>query len=222
VSPRRTKPEWSAVSDTVSTVKGARLGGLLARGLIGGAAAVIVVVATLLTWPWSVAGPSADQRRIADLQRLAHAVDAYRLRQHVLPASLARLPVEPAVPVHTHDPITNRPYDYRPLGPLAYELCARFDTAAGPEEERGFWWHDGGRFCFSLEARPDPKRPAPAAPGPAAPVPAAPAPAAPEPAVPGPRPEREAVPDPGAAPPLAPSAPPPESPPGGGAAPPPR
>src|SRR5687767_2268831 len=51
-SHHRTKPERSAVSDTVSRVKGARLGGLLARGLIGGAAAVIVVVATLLTWPW--------------------------------------------------------------------------------------------------------------------------------------------------------------------------
>ena len=208
-SPRRTKPEWSAVSDTVSTVKGARLSGLLARGLIGGAAAIIVVVATLLTWPGSVVGPSADQRRIADLQRLAHAVDAFRLRQHVLPASLARLPVEPAAPVRTHDPITNRPYDYRPLGPLAYELCARFDAAAGSDEERGFWWHDGGRFCFSLEARPDPKRPAPLAPGPAGPAPSA----EPEPVSPGPT----AAPDPGAAPPLAPSAPPPDPPPAGGA-----
>ena len=158
----QTKPEWSAVSDTVSPVKGARLGGLLARGLIGGAAAIIVVVATLLTWPWSVVGPSPDQRRIADLQRLSHAIDAFRARQHVLPASLARLPIEPAAPVHTHDPITNRPYDYRPLGPLAYELCARFD-AAGPEEQRGFWWHDGGRYCFSLETREGPKRPAAAA-----------------------------------------------------------
>jgi hypothetical protein len=201
---------WSPASDTVTTVKGARLGGLLARGLIGGAAAIIVVVATLLTWPSSVLGPTADQQRISDLQRLAHAIDAYRLRQHVLPSSLARLPVEPAAPVRRHDPITNRPYDYRPLGPLAYELCALFD-AAGLEEERGFWWHDGGRFCFALESRPDPKPP-PAAPGPA---PAAPA-AQPDPAVPGPVPEGEPIPDSGAAPPPAPSAPPPDPPAGGG------
>ena len=136
-SRRRTKPEWSAVSDTVSPVKGARLGGLLARGLILGAAAVIVVVATLLTWPWSVVAPSPDQLRIADLQRLSHAIDAFRARQHVLPASLARLPVEPAAPFHIYDPVTNRPYDYRPLGPLAYELCARFD-AARPRGTPGF------------------------------------------------------------------------------------
>ncbi len=142
----------------MSAVKGARLGGLLARGLIGGAAAIIVVIATLLTWPWSVIGPSADERRIADLQRLSHAVDVFRARQHILPASLARLPMEPAAPVHTYDPVTNRPYDYRPLGPLAYELCARFDSA-GPEERQDFWWHDAGRYCFALEMREEPKPP---------------------------------------------------------------
>jgi hypothetical protein len=142
----------------VSRVKGARLGGLLARGLIGGATAVIVVVAALLTWPWTVVGPSPDQRRVEDLQRLTHAVEVFRARQHVLPASLVRLPIEPAAPVHTYDPVTNRPYDYRPLGPLAYELCARFDAAV-PEERRDFWWHDAGRYCYSLETRDDPKPP---------------------------------------------------------------
>ena len=163
----------------MSPVKGARLGGLLARGLILGAAAVIVVVATLLTWPWSVDAPSPDQLRTADLQRLSHAIDAFRARQHVLPASLARLPVEPAAPFHIYDPVTNRPYDYRPLGPLAYELCARFD-AADPEERRDFWWHDAGRHCFSLETRQEPKPPA------ASPDPTAPAPSAtPEPGVSG-------------------------------------
>jgi hypothetical protein len=200
-------------------VKGARLGGLLARGLIGGATAVIVVVATLLTWPWSVVGTSADQRRVEDLQRLSHAIDVFRARQHVLPASLARLPIEPAAPVHTYDPITNRPYDYRPLGPLAYELCARFD-AAGPEERRDFWWHDGGRYCFSLETR-DERKPVTAAP----PDPAVPS-ATPEPGVPGatpsrPDPDSGAVPSPPLAPSAPPSAPPPAPPEAGTAAAPP-
>jgi hypothetical protein len=197
----------------VSRVKGARLGGLLARGLVGGAAAVIVVVATLLTWPWTVVGPSPDQRRIEDLQRLSHAVDAFRAREHILPASLARLPIEPAAPIHTYDPVTNRPYDYRPLGPLAYELCARFD-AAQPEDQRGFWWHDAGRYCFPLETRDQPGSPAAAVPEPAAPA----SPAEPDPTVPGPTPS-QTDPDSGAtpSPPPAPSGPPP---PGGAGAPP--
>jgi hypothetical protein len=164
----------------VSRVKGARVGGLLARGLMFGAAAAIVVIATLLTWPWTI-GPSADERRLADLQRLTHAIDVFRMRQKVLPASLARLPSEPAAPIHTYDPVTNRPYDYRPLGPLAYELCARFDAPA-PDERRDFWWHDAGRHCFSLETRPDPKPPAaPATAPPDAPGGDAAAPAATEP-----------------------------------------
>ena len=203
----RTKPERSAVSDTVSRVKGARLGGLLARGLIGAAAAIIVVVATLLTWPWTVVGPSADERRIEDLQRLSHAVDAFRARQHILPASLTRLPIEPAAPFHIYDPVTNRPYDYRPLGPLAYELCARFD-AAQPEDQRHFWWHDAGRYCFALETIETPG-PAPAA----APSATAPPPASAEPGVPA-TPPGQTGPDSGATPPVspAPSAPPPAPP----------
>jgi hypothetical protein len=148
----RTKPERSAVSDTLSAVKAARVGGLLARGVIAGLAAVIVVVAALLTWPWTVMGPTADDRRIADLQRLSHAIQVFRTKHAILPASLARLPIDPAAPIHTYDPVTNRLYDYRPLGPLAYELCARFD-AARADEPRDFWWHDAGRHCFALETR---------------------------------------------------------------------
>jgi hypothetical protein len=168
----------------VSRVKGARLGGLLARGLVGAATAVIVVVAAFLTWPWAGPGESADERRIADLQRLTHFIDAFRRRQHVLPASLSRLPVDAVAPIQTYDPITKRPYDYRPLGPLAYELCASFD-AAGPNERRDFWWHDAGRYCFALEAREGPKpAPRPAPPAEPTPQPGA-QPAAPPAAQPG-------------------------------------
>jgi hypothetical protein len=171
------------VSDTVSVVKGARLGGLLARGLLAGVAAVIVVVATLLTWPWTVVGPSPDERRITDLQQLSHAIDVFRARQNILPASLARIPIDPPFPVHTYDPVTNRPYDYRPLGPLAYELCARFD-AARADQPRDFWWHDAGRYCFALETRATPKPPAPAVEPAARPVPQPGPPDAPAPAPP--------------------------------------
>ncbi|MEO5819157.1 MAG: hypothetical protein ABIT71_01515 [Vicinamibacteraceae bacterium] len=185
-------------------MKGARLGGLLARGLIVGATVAIVVVAALLAWPGAGVGPSADARRIADLQRLSHAIEAFRLRQHVLPASLARLPMEPAAPIYLYDPTINRPYDYRPLGPLAYELCATFDAAA-PDQQRDYWWHDGGRYCFALEMREGPKPPAPPAAPPAA------EPAAPIDEVPGPPSETLATPPapvPAPAPPPTPADPP--------------
>jgi hypothetical protein len=194
----------------VSRVKGARLGGLLARGLIGGATAVIVVVATLLTWPWAGAGPSTDERRIADLQRLSHAIDAFRLRRHVLPASLSRLPLDAAAPIHVYDPVTNRPYDYRPLGPLAYELCASFDSI-DPAERRLFWWHDAGRQCFALETREGPKpepRSAPPAESPAQPGPQAAPPASEPAAPPGSDPAAAPGPEPALQPPAQPGVPP--------------
>ena len=145
----------------MSRVTGPGAAGLLVRGLLIAAGASLVVLATLVTWPWPGMGPTADERRIADLQRLAHAVNVFRTEHDVLPATLARLPRDAAAPVHTLDPVTNRPYDYRPLGPLAYELCARFDAALA-DDRRDFWWHDAGRHCFALEMR-EAVKPQPAA-----------------------------------------------------------
>lgn len=169
--------------------------GLVVRGLVIAATASLVVIVTLVTWPWPGMGPTSDERRIADLQRLSHAVNAFRAEHDVLPATLARLPRDPIAPVHTLDPVTNRPYDYRPLGPLAYELCARFDAAVA-DERRDFWWHDAGRHCFALETRKAAK-PAAAAPAPAAdplatsaPAPDAPAASKPPKAETAPAPER--------------------------------
>jgi hypothetical protein len=156
-------------------VTGPGAAGLLVRGLLIAAGASLVVLATLVTWPWPGLGPTADERRIADLQRLAHAVNVFRAEHDVLPATLARLPRDAAAPVHTLDPVTNRPYDYRPLGPLAYELCARFDAALA-DDRRDFWWHDAGRHCFALEMR-ETVKPQPAVP-PAVPVADTPGPAA--------------------------------------------
>jgi len=164
----------------VSPVTRRPWGGLVLRGLLIAVGGGIVVVSTLVLQPLLPGvGPSGDERRIADLQRLSHAIEVYRTQHDVLPATLVKLPPDAAAPVHTFDPITNRPYDYRPLGPLAYELCARFDAALA-DEPRDFWWHDAGRQCFSLEMRDT--RPKPAAAPAEAPAAGdgAPAPAAPE------------------------------------------
>jgi hypothetical protein len=137
----------------VSRVSRRGWGSLVVRGLLIAVGASIVAVSTLVLWPLLPGrSESADDRRIADLQRLTHAIEIYRVQHDVLPATLVKLPPDPAAPIHTFDPITNRPYDYRPLGPLAYEVCARFDAALA-DEPRDFWWHDAGRQCFALEMR---------------------------------------------------------------------
>jgi hypothetical protein len=140
----------------------ARLGPIAARVVLPALAATIVVIVALRSWPLWTFGGDADRHRLGDLQRLAHAIELYRTEHDVLPATLARLPADPAAPVRTFDPLTNERYGYRPLGPLAYELCARFDAPAGDAARRDFWWHDAGRHCFSLEMR-ETRKPAPPA-----------------------------------------------------------
>ena len=137
------------------------IGSLIVRALVALAAGAIVVIAAVRSWPLVVLAPPPDGQRVADLQRLSHAIAAYRLEHGVLPATLSRLPSPPAAPVRLTDPVTGRAYDYRPLGSLAYELCAQFDSAS-TAAARDFWWHDAGRHCYSLETRERPKPPAPA------------------------------------------------------------
>ena len=82
----------------------------MVRSLLVAVGASIVAVSTLVLWPLLPGrGPSADDRRIADLQRLTHAIEVYRVQHNVLPATLVKLPPDPAAPIHTFDPITNRP-----------------------------------------------------------------------------------------------------------------
>jgi hypothetical protein len=127
-----------------------RLASFVVRAMVAAAAAAIVVIAALRSWPLARVGASPDRQRVDDLQRLSHAIDAFRASHDVLPATLARLPRGASIP--TTDPVTRQPYDYRPLGPLAYELCARFDAPSN-DPERDFWWHDAGRHCYALETR---------------------------------------------------------------------
>jgi hypothetical protein len=172
-----------------------RIGSFVGRALVAALAAAIVVIAALRSWPVVVESPSPDRRRVEDLQRLSHVIAAFRAEHDILPATLARLPSIAAAPTHTTDPVSGQPYDYRPLGPLAYELCARFD-AVSSDAQRDFWWHDAGRHCFALETRSRSK-PAPSLPS--APVPTT-----------SPTPETPPAADPDPGPPPPPSTTPPE------------
>jgi hypothetical protein len=139
------------VSDTVSRVKGARLGDTcFARGLIGGAAAIIVV-GQRSSPGRAVVGPSADERRIEDLQRLSHAVDVPRAPVVHCLRRRALCPSSPPLPsTFTTRLPTALAADHGLRSP-AYELQAWLN-AAQPEDQRHFWWHDAG--CFASRSRP--------------------------------------------------------------------
>lgn len=97
-----------------------------------------------------------DERRIAEIQSIANAVDLYWTRQGRLPASLADLSQEQGIEVSVLDPATGRPYTYRVLGEGRYQLCAEFARDAGGQgrvPEAGFWAHGPGSQCFQLEPK---------------------------------------------------------------------
>jgi hypothetical protein len=75
-----------------------------------------------------------------------------------LPSGLAE--IEPnASYLRAQDPLTNAPYEFRPLAGSQYQLCATFSTDTRNEQNplapyavRLFTKHAQGRQCFDLDA----------------------------------------------------------------------
>jgi hypothetical protein len=101
-----------------------------------------------------------DAERVSDLQAISSHVTSWTREHRRLPASLDELAADPtASNMRFRDPLTGRPYEYRPLGGRAYELCGVFDTADSADTDSRdrpggpsrFWAHGPGRGCYRLE-----------------------------------------------------------------------
>jgi hypothetical protein len=140
--------------------------------------AVLVVVFSIVSGVRMLRSPfgdrrlSDDDRRIAALVALSRAIEAYVVREGTLPGELDDLTPDLARRSMTRDPDSEDPYDYRVVGPQAFELCAEFDDADGSPAAGTEWAHDDDRECFIREttatprASPPPPPPAPEAPPP--------------------------------------------------------
>ncbi|HKQ57089.1 MAG TPA: DUF5671 domain-containing protein [Candidatus Eisenbacteria bacterium] len=104
-----------------------------------------------------------DQQRIMALETIRGSIQMFHGARHRLPSSLEELQQQPdGIASETMlDPVTSRPYEYRTLDSLGYELCAEFEAAdlGRPPLRRNrptpsgseFWRHPAGRKCFHLE-----------------------------------------------------------------------
>jgi hypothetical protein len=123
------------------------------ESMFGIATAVAVLGAVALAF--SVIGSPAheralalDRKRVTDLQTLQSRVEhAYWEKE--LPA------VSPDRTLR--DPLTAKPYEYRRLDAIHYQLCATFQLPSDkPEEDRQpfvrDWSHRAGRTCYRLGA----------------------------------------------------------------------
>jgi len=121
-------------------------------------AVLIVVIAAfqLLGSPTDQRLQRLDERRVSDLQQLAHAVDTYHAQRDVLPEDLEALVDGRRLSRLPTDPASDQPYRYEPLEDARYRLCASFARASEPESPAAFWRHQAGSTCFEFEATTDP------------------------------------------------------------------
>lgn len=126
--------------------------------VLAGAALVVAVAVAIglstLGSPATERARRADERRVGDLRTLARALDVVASRRGALPTSLDDLDPATAPPNGWRDPDAGQLYEYRPLGPRTYELCATFQEAGRPGQAGSFWSHGAGRRCFRLDTQP--------------------------------------------------------------------
>lgn len=144
---------------------------------VAGTAIVIAAVAVslfLIDGPETLRGKRLDAQRVGDLKQIAQALDCYwtKERKAGLPGDLSALRAanesfesnavsKPfCVPERFTDPLTDEPYEYRPLDDRTYELCAEF-AHEGDGSRRAYsgrpattaeWHHPAGFHCFRRSA----------------------------------------------------------------------
>jgi hypothetical protein len=136
---------------------------LLARAAAIAVFAVMGVGLVMSGRPGDERARQLDQQRIMALETIRGSIQVFHAARHRLPASLEELQQQPdGIAAETVlDPGTSRPYEYRTLDSLGYELCAEFEAAdlgqAPARRNRPtptgseFWRHPAGRKCFHLE-----------------------------------------------------------------------
>ena len=135
---------------------------------------VIIVVAAIIGGFFLAGSPFQerlrrfDQQRVYDLQSIQSEIINYWQKKNSLPVTLDALadPISGFLP--PRDPETKAAYEYRATGPLAFELCATFETDSsknsdatrmaypiGPGGTQDSWAHAAERICFARTIDPE-------------------------------------------------------------------
>ncbi len=135
----------------------------------------IVVVAVVVGFffaesPAQVRLLRLDEQRVGDLKNIQSEIvnEYYRTKQR-LPENLENLIDDIRGNILPVDPVTAKPYEYRVISNLTFELCSIFDlegisdnsTLKSPMEYResgynyGNWQHGVGKTCFERTIDPE-------------------------------------------------------------------
>jgi hypothetical protein len=119
--------------------------------------ATIAVIAVVILGLRIMGGPrnqrlvQSDLRALQKLGELAQQIKfTWESSGKVLPANLEKFPG-----TIKQNPVTNKPFTYRPTSNSEYELCATFATASRnlqAQDTSDLWAHPEGDYCFQLDA----------------------------------------------------------------------
>lgn len=135
------------------------------------AAAGISYGFTIIGSPFKVRQINLDNKRIGDLNNIQGQIIQYWIDKNKLPASLEALTSNISGFKAPQDPQTGKPYDYRILSKLSFELCANFDLASATDsdklaapysfaykynlpQETWNWQHEKSHYCFQRTIDP--------------------------------------------------------------------
>ena len=134
------------------------------------AIAATIAVAVVIILGFRVLGGPGRQRLVQSDHRTVRALAelAQQIKQSwdtsgasdkkVLPANLDKFPASAK-----QDPLTHKPFTYRPKSNSEYELCATFALDSHEAQDQNpdeHWAHPKGDYCFSLDAsKPVPQAP---------------------------------------------------------------
>lgn len=102
-----------------------------------------------------------DQERSSELQALSSMARTAYAEDGALPRTIDDLVGRhPEAKSFASDPRTGLPYEYRPVGHDAYELCANFDLPSESQSRplppmkpdaayADYWTHQSGRTCWT-------------------------------------------------------------------------
>ncbi len=135
-------------------------------GAAGGVLVVVILGIFLAGSPFRQRLAKFDDQKIADLQAIQNQIVSYWSAKDRLPANLDDLTDSISGFKAPQDPQTGQSYEYRPIGALAFELCAQFNLDSestpgaaqqlyyGPAGIESNWQHPAGRSCFSRTIDP--------------------------------------------------------------------
>ncbi len=132
-----------------------------------------LIILSSVVWGFSVIGSPRnqqllkyDEQKVNDLSNLSYQIESYYLNNQTLPDALGNM-MNGNYYVAPVDPQNQKPYEYKKVDNLHYELCAEFNKDSSDKNSMyntpaiydsrldSQWTHPAGEYCFKRSINPE-------------------------------------------------------------------